>query len=130
MRSGADQNRADALRTRLGSLSGDQKEVTIIEELSNALREMGGRYVLPFRFRNAAGNRTTHPRSEEMASCSKLNPFNFADCHLVLGPVVELSGPGRLMRAPRSLRGNSCAARGFKPKGFTLMKERRLCIRC
>jgi three-Cys-motif partner protein len=54
------QNRADALRTRLGSLSGDQKEVTIIEELSNALREMGGRYVLPFRFRNAAGNRTTH----------------------------------------------------------------------
>jgi three-Cys-motif partner protein len=54
------QNRADALRARLGKLSGDQKEVTIIEELSNALREMGGRYVLPFRFRNAAGNRTTH----------------------------------------------------------------------
>jgi three-Cys-motif partner protein len=54
------QNRAEALRTRLERLSGEHREVTIIEELSNALREMGGRYVLPFRFRNAAGNRTTH----------------------------------------------------------------------
>jgi hypothetical protein len=53
-------NRAEALRAKLGKLSGDQREVTIIEELSDALREMGGNYVLPFRFRSAAGNRTTH----------------------------------------------------------------------
>jgi hypothetical protein len=45
------------------------------------------------------------PRSEEMASCSKLNPFNFADCDLVLGSVVELSGRGRLMRAQREFAG-------------------------
>src|ERR1700751_4456121 len=46
-------NRAEALRAKLEKLSGDQREVTIIEELSDALREMGGNYVLPFRFRNA-----------------------------------------------------------------------------
>jgi hypothetical protein len=28
-----------------------------------------------------------------------LNPFNLADRELVLGPVVELGGPGRLMRS-------------------------------
>jgi hypothetical protein len=30
----------------------------------------------------------------------KLNPLNLADCDLILGPVVELGGPGRLMRSP------------------------------
>jgi hypothetical protein len=43
-----------------GCFSGDERESTIIEELTSAIREMGGTYVLPFRFRNAAGSRTTH----------------------------------------------------------------------
>ncbi|HEX7193529.1 MAG TPA: hypothetical protein VF207_01065 [Chthoniobacterales bacterium] len=34
-----------------------------------------------------------------MAPRSKLNPFNLADRDLVFGPVVELGGPGRLMRS-------------------------------
>ena len=53
----------------------------------------------------STGRRINDPWSEEMASCSKLNPFNFADCDLVLGSVVELSGPGRLMRAHREFAG-------------------------
>jgi len=36
------------------------RENFIIEEMTDALREMGGEYVIPFRFRNAAGTRTTH----------------------------------------------------------------------
>ena len=34
--------------------------MTIVEELCQALKKMGGRYVLPFRFRNASGSRTSH----------------------------------------------------------------------
>jgi three-Cys-motif partner protein len=52
--------RADNLRTRLSSLSTKEKELTIVEEIAQALKEMGGEYVLPFGFRNDKGNRTTH----------------------------------------------------------------------
>ena len=38
------------------------------------------------------------PECEGTASCSKLNPLNLADRDLVFGPVIELRGPGRLMR--------------------------------
>lgn len=48
------------LRSRLNNLDPDEREMTVVEELSQALKEMGRRYVLPFRFRNAAGSRTSH----------------------------------------------------------------------
>ncbi len=32
----------------------------VVEELTNALKDLGGQYVLPFRFRNEKGNRTSH----------------------------------------------------------------------
>jgi hypothetical protein len=34
--------------------------LTIVEELSQALKALGGEYVLPFRFRNENGTRTSH----------------------------------------------------------------------
>jgi hypothetical protein len=37
-----------------------EREAFIVNEMSNALRELGGKFVLPFRFRNAEGTRTTH----------------------------------------------------------------------
>src|SRR2546428_1446359 len=52
--------RADELRKRLESLNPKDKELTIVEELVEALKEMGGKYVLPFGFRNDTGSRTTH----------------------------------------------------------------------
>lgn len=52
--------RADALRERLDPLSKQERELTIVEELSQALKGKEGRYVLPFRFRTDAGNRTSH----------------------------------------------------------------------
>lgn len=54
--------RADALRDRFRTrqLQSYERESFIVEEMKQALEEMGGEYVLPFRFRNAAGNRTTH----------------------------------------------------------------------
>ena len=52
--------RAEDLRKRLELLTPKDKELTIVEELAEALKEMGGKYVLPFGFRNDAGNRTTH----------------------------------------------------------------------
>lgn len=51
--------RAEMLRQKL-ELNPDQREGTIIEELCQALEEFGGKYVLPFCFKNARGNRTTH----------------------------------------------------------------------
>lgn len=52
--------RADQLRRRLGSLSPDMRELGIVEEVCQALEEMGGSYVLPFRFKNERGTRTSH----------------------------------------------------------------------
>lgn len=54
------QTRAGQLRQILGSLPPDQRELTIVEELSQALKALGGEYVLPFRFRNENGTRTSH----------------------------------------------------------------------
>jgi len=54
------EERAAKLTPRLQALSPDQRELAIIEEICEALIEMGGKYVLPFRFRNASGNRTSH----------------------------------------------------------------------
>jgi three-Cys-motif partner protein len=54
------QERADVLRKRVENLSPDEREVTIVEEIASALKEMGGKYVLPFRFRNEKGERTKH----------------------------------------------------------------------
>jgi three-Cys-motif partner protein len=53
-------DRAPALREKLEGLSPRDRELTIVEELTAALRDMGGKYVLPFVFKNAAGSRTTH----------------------------------------------------------------------
>ena len=52
--------RAAALAVSLGKLSPDERELTVVEELSKSLLEMGGRYVLPFAFRNELGTRTKH----------------------------------------------------------------------
>jgi three-Cys-motif partner protein len=51
---------ADNLRVRLNGLSSEDRELTIIEELAESLQKMGGKYVLPFRFRDERGTRTSH----------------------------------------------------------------------
>lgn len=52
--------RADALRSRLSQLRVAERELAIVEEIAQALKGMGGTYVLPFRFKNDIGNRTSH----------------------------------------------------------------------
>jgi three-Cys-motif partner protein len=55
---GAD--RAAELRNALESKTPVQREALILENLTQALKEMGGKFVLPFRFKNASGTRTSH----------------------------------------------------------------------
>jgi three-Cys-motif partner protein len=52
--------RSDALRLKLETLSPLQRELTIVEELCQALKDIGGKFVLPFCFKNGKGNRTSH----------------------------------------------------------------------
>ena len=54
--------RAESLREkfRMKNLQPYEREAFIVEEMQAALQEMGGKYVLPFRFRNLEGTRTTH----------------------------------------------------------------------
>ena len=52
--------RADALRLRIEKMDRYERELAIVEEISTALKEMGGRYVLPFRFKSSDGKRTSH----------------------------------------------------------------------
>ncbi len=52
--------RAEAMRKKLATLNPADREALIVEELAQALKEMGGAYVLPFAFKNETGTRTTH----------------------------------------------------------------------
>jgi len=52
--------RLRALRAALPDLTPEMKEARIVEELSQAIKEVGGEFVLPFRFRNDRGTRTMH----------------------------------------------------------------------
>lgn len=54
------EERAEKLRKQLDQLNPQQKELSIVEEIAEALKDMGGQYVLPFGFRNGNGTRTTH----------------------------------------------------------------------
>ena len=52
--------RADQLRMDLEGLSPLERELLIVEAICQALREEGGKFVLPFRFKNENGTRTKH----------------------------------------------------------------------
>ncbi|MFN2453318.1 MAG: three-Cys-motif partner protein TcmP [Pyrinomonadaceae bacterium] len=54
------EERANKLRPLLEKLSPQEREFAIVNELTSALKEVGGEYVLPFCFKNDAGTRTTH----------------------------------------------------------------------
>lgn len=54
------EERAAKLRPKLEGLEPAERELEIIEQLCLALKEMGGKYVLPFRFKDPRGKRTTH----------------------------------------------------------------------
>jgi hypothetical protein len=54
------QERADSLRAELPGKSPVLREPLILERLADAIKELGGRYVLPFTFKNANGTRSTH----------------------------------------------------------------------
>jgi len=54
------QERADCLRARLEPLAAAEREMAIVEDIAHSLKEMGGRYVLPFGFVNETGTRTSH----------------------------------------------------------------------
>lgn len=53
-------NRADELRRVLAPLPPERRELTIVEELCHALGARQGRFVLPFRFKDDRGTRTSH----------------------------------------------------------------------
>lgn len=52
--------RGKNLRQQLEPLKPQERELIIVEELANALKDMGGQYVLPFRFVSEKGERTSH----------------------------------------------------------------------
>jgi three-Cys-motif partner protein len=52
--------RAEGLRVKVEGMKPHDRENAIVEELASALKQMGGRYVLPFRFRDSKGTRTSH----------------------------------------------------------------------
>lgn len=52
--------RANKLRLVLPTLSPQLREAAILEELVGEVKDLGGKYVLPFTFRNLRGTRTSH----------------------------------------------------------------------
>lgn len=54
------EERADALRVKLPQLDPPLREAAILEELAGVIKQIGGKYVLPFTFKNVRGTRTSH----------------------------------------------------------------------
>ena len=52
--------RAARLRIEVEGASPAHREALVLEFLAQAIKELGGKFVLPFRFRNANGSRSTH----------------------------------------------------------------------
>lgn len=52
--------RADELRVQLKTKTPDERELIIVESISQSLKAIGGEYVLPFCFKNEKGTRTNH----------------------------------------------------------------------
>ena len=52
--------RAARLRMEIEGLTPNRREGVVLENLAHALRQLGANFVLPFRFRNANGTRSTH----------------------------------------------------------------------
>lgn len=52
--------RAKQLRQRLEGLNPSKRESMVLEEMTAAIKKMGGEYVLPFRFKNPSGRPTHH----------------------------------------------------------------------
>jgi hypothetical protein len=51
---------ANVRRETQGNLTSSAREMIIIQELCNALKDHGSKFVLPFRFKNDEGTRTSH----------------------------------------------------------------------
>jgi len=54
------EERVKELRMKILSLTSNKKELLIMEAMKQALKEMGGKYVLPFCFKHVSANRTSH----------------------------------------------------------------------
>lgn len=52
--------RVERMREILATMNPFEREQFVLEELSQALRELGAKYVLPFRFKRSDGSRTSH----------------------------------------------------------------------
>ncbi|MCI0738464.1 MAG: three-Cys-motif partner protein TcmP [Gemmataceae bacterium] len=52
--------RTASLSEKVAGMTAYKRELTVVEELCEALNQMGGRYVLPFTFKNSSGKRTSH----------------------------------------------------------------------
>jgi three-Cys-motif partner protein len=52
--------RIDRMRGIMVEMGPHEREPFILEELASGLRDLGARYVLPFRFKRADGSRTSH----------------------------------------------------------------------
>jgi three-Cys-motif partner protein len=52
--------RVPEIQKQVAGLTPDERELTIVQALCDALAEMGGKYVLPFRFRHPKQGRTSH----------------------------------------------------------------------
>lgn len=52
--------RIDRMRAFVSTLGSAEREAFVLEELAQALKELGARYILPFRFRRPDGSRTSH----------------------------------------------------------------------
>jgi len=54
------EKRAANLRAKVSTLTVSEREEEILTTLSGTLKELGGEYILPFRFRGGVGNRISH----------------------------------------------------------------------
>jgi hypothetical protein len=93
------EQRANALRCRLNGLSPELRESAILEELASEIKALGGRFVLPFTFRNAAGTRTSHKLAKESSTEDEGVPsFMYSPADTSMPLLFSLTRPLSAMR--------------------------------
>jgi len=53
-------SRVDGMRSAMKEMKPSEREAYVLESLASALKDLGAKFVLPFKFRRADGSRTSH----------------------------------------------------------------------
>ena len=137
--------RADKLRLVLPTLSSQLREAAILEELVGEVRDLGGKYVLPFTFKNSSGTRTSHKlifvsksfkgyeimknimASESSTEDEGVPSFAYSPADRSMPLLFSLNQPKSQLKESLLSRFRVCARLGDSGRGWNVIQASKRC---